>query len=190
MNPLSTLVRPVVHVTTERSNVVASRTWRAGALQVVLLLAMTPAACQQRETKQPVEHDHQNGKHRVARERWVRASREHDRRNHHHFHPDDREGEDQRSVGLAQLDGEAIGVTHHRKRRKQKPAEEPSEHESGLPRAREIAKPRLAKDRKQDRRANAQADGPLLAQRDPSAVRPTRRDPFSCVLVVCSYRHK
>ena len=83
-------------------------------VQIEALGVVAPAAKQQGEAHQTGTHQHHYRKHGIAGHGGVGLAGQHHRGDHHHLQRDDREGEDQGAEGLAQLDGEGIGVAHDR----------------------------------------------------------------------------
>jgi hypothetical protein len=86
-----------------------------GALQVVILLAITPAAQQQRKTYHTVEHDHGHRKQRIACQGGVVRTVQHDCGDTDDFDRSNAKREDQRAIGLAKSFGDVIGMPHHGK---------------------------------------------------------------------------
>jgi hypothetical protein len=120
-----------------------------GALEVVLLLAVAQRAEQQRQPHQTVQHDHHHREHGVARQPRVVAAVEHQGGDHHHLDGDDRQGQDQRAVGLAELLGQALGVVHDPDRGPENDREQPAEHQPEPDRVAQVREPALAEQQEQ-----------------------------------------
>ncbi len=69
---------------------------------------------------------------------------QHDRCEQGHLDDDDGEGEHERAVGLAELLGDRIGVTHHAERPPHHHSEQPEKHDHGERVVLEIGKQRVA----------------------------------------------
>ncbi len=73
-----------------------------GALQIVLLLSMPPAADQQTQAYHAVQEDHHHGEQRIARQRGAVVATHHDRGDAHYLDQGDGQRQDQCAVGFAQ----------------------------------------------------------------------------------------
>jgi hypothetical protein len=87
---------------------------------------------------QCVQDNHHDPKHGVAGHRRTGISGKHDGGNHHYFHPDNRQREDQCAVRFAQLDGQTIGMPHDGKGGHKDDTEKPGKQEPGFPKVCEI----------------------------------------------------
>ncbi len=75
---------------------------RVRALQIVALLVVAEAAEQQGQPQKTVQHQHDHGKHRVARERGLVRAGGHHERHHRHLQSGDRQRQQQRARRFAQ----------------------------------------------------------------------------------------
>ncbi len=99
----------------------------AGPVEVVVLAVVAQAAEDQPEPDETVHHDHDDGEHRVAPERRGGLGPEHHGGDQRHLDDDDRQGQDQGAVGLAEAVGQFLGLVHHPEGRPQDDGEQPGE---------------------------------------------------------------
>jgi hypothetical protein len=103
--------------------------------EVVTLLVVAQSAQEQREADKAVHHDHNNGEHRVAGERWICFASQHHRTNSHDLDTADAERQDQRAVRFARYDGELVRIGDHHQGADDNGAEEPQEDRNAYRRA-------------------------------------------------------
>ena len=127
----------------------------ARALQVEALLAVLEPADEERKPDHAVEHDDEDGEHRVARQRRVRSAMQHDGGDDRNLDADHRNSQHQRAERLAEEFGQAVGMTHDGKGTPHHDCEQPDEEHHGEGRIVQPVEPALAGRIEESRRQHA-----------------------------------
>ena len=128
-----------------------------------MLLAVPPAAGQQRDADHAAQDDHDDREQRIAHKLRIIIAVQHDGRDAHDLDGRNGKGEHQRSEGLAEDFGDAVGVAGDGQRRTEHHAEKPDENDREAERMRQESKQALAQSCED--RAGRQTDGekPVVA---------------------------
>ena len=135
----------------------------ARSFKVVLLLNVQEPAGQQASPDHAVHHDHDDGEHRVARQRRVGHAFEHHRGNERHPDEDDGDGEDERAERLAEKFSQRVGVTNDAEDAARDGRQQPREQHAALDELRRIGEPRMAVQEEQAERQRAEKERHLAA---------------------------
>jgi hypothetical protein len=135
----------------------------ARTFEVVLLLYVEDATRQKAEADHAVHHDHDDGEHRVARQRRIGYAFQHYGGDQRHLDDDHRNGEDERAERLTEKIGQRVGVTDDAEDAAGDSRHQPDEQHAALGELSRIGEPGAAVNEKQAERRRPDEERRLAA---------------------------